>query len=66
MGIYHTPSEPPLVPDGFLSLGVERFIGEEGRLSYVLWEEDNVPLWALEVSKTYSGDYEQKRQLMLN
>lgn len=63
MGIYHTVGEPPLVPDGFLSLGVERFIGEEGRLSYVLWEEDNiVPLWALEVvSKTYSGEYEQKK-----
>ena len=63
MGIYHTPGEPPLVQDGFLSLGVERFIGEEGRLSYVLWEEDNVvPLWALEVvSKTYSGEYEQKK-----
>lgn len=63
MGIYHTPGEPPLVPDSFLSLGVERFIGEEGRLSYVLWEEDNVvPLWALEVvSKTYSGEYEQKK-----
>ena len=63
MGIYHTPGQPPLVPDGFLSLGVERFIGEEGRLSYVLWEEDNViPLWALEVvSKTYSGEYEQKK-----
>ncbi len=63
MGIYHTPGEPPLVPDGFLSLGVDRFIGEEGRLSYVLWEEDNVvPLWVLEVvSKTYSGEYEQKK-----
>jgi Uma2 family endonuclease len=63
MGIYHTPGEPPLVPDGFLSLGVERFIGEEGRLSYVLWEEDNVvPILALEVvSKTYNGEYEQKK-----
>ena len=63
MGVYHTPGEPPLVPDGFLSLGVERFIGVEGRLSYVLWEEDNVvPVWALEVvSKTYSGEYEKKK-----
>lgn len=63
MGTYHTPGEPPLVPDGFLSIGVERFIGEEGRLSYVLWEEDDVvPIWALEVvSKTYSGEYEQKK-----
>lgn len=42
---------------------MEQFIGEEGRLSYVLWEEDNVvPLWALEVvSKTCSGEYEQKK-----
>lgn len=63
MGIYRTPEEPPLVPDGFLSLGVDRFIGEEGRLSYVLWEEDNVvPLWVLEVVfKTYSGEYERKK-----
>lgn len=63
MGIYYAPSRPPLVPDGFLSLGVERFIGEEGRLSYVLWEEDGiVPTLALEVvSKTYGGEYEQKK-----
>lgn len=63
MGIYYAPGEPPIVPDGFLSLGVDRFVGEEGRLSYILWEEDNkVPLLALEVvSKTYSGKYEQKK-----
>jgi Uma2 family endonuclease len=63
MGIYYAPSIPQLVPDGFLSLGVERFIGEEGRLSYVLWEEDNiVPIFALEVvSKTYGGEYEKKK-----
>lgn len=63
MGIYYAPSQPPLVPDGFLSLGVERFIGEEGRLSYVFWEEDNIPpIFALEVvSKTYGGEYEKKK-----
>jgi Uma2 family endonuclease len=63
MGIYHTPNQPAIVPDGFLSLGVERFVGEEGRLSYVLWEEDGiVPIWVLEVvSKTYNGEYEQKK-----
>lgn len=63
MGIYYAPSKPPLVPAGFLSLGVERFIGEEGRLSYVLWEEGGiVPTLALEVvSKTYGGEYEQKK-----
>jgi Uma2 family endonuclease len=63
MRIYHTPNQPAIVPDGFLSLGVERFVGEEGRLSYVLWEEDGiVPIWVLEVvSKTYNGEYEQKK-----
>jgi Uma2 family endonuclease len=29
MGIYSHPDEPPIVPDGFLSLGVERFYNEE-------------------------------------
>ncbi|MBD2446400.1 Uma2 family endonuclease [Nostoc sp. FACHB-152] len=63
MGIYYAPNTPQLVPDGFLSLGVERFIGEEGRLSYVLWEEDGiVPIFALEVvSQTYGGEYEKKK-----
>ncbi len=63
MGIYYAPLQPPLIPDGFLSLEVERFIGEEGRLSYVLWEEDGtVPILALEVvSKTYGGEYEKKK-----
>ncbi|MEM1291700.1 MAG: Uma2 family endonuclease [Cyanobacteria bacterium P01_H01_bin.162] len=64
MGIYFDPKQPAVVPDGFLSLGVERFIGEQGRLSNVLWEEDNlVPTLALEVvSKTYDGEYERKRE----
>ncbi|MBD1859222.1 hypothetical protein [Leptolyngbya sp. FACHB-1624] len=37
MGIYYDPEEPAIVPDGFLSLGVERFIDEDLRLSYPLW-----------------------------
>lgn len=63
MGLYYSPEKPPLVPDGFLSLGVERFIDDEGRLSYVLWEEDGVvPTLTLEVvSKTYGGEYERKK-----
>ncbi|MDA0673896.1 MAG: Uma2 family endonuclease [Cyanobacteria bacterium] len=65
MGIYFDPAVPAVVPDGFLSLGVERFVGERGRLSYVLWEEDNItPTLALEVvSKTYGGEYERKKKL---
>ncbi len=65
MGIYYAPKQPAVVPDGFLSLGVERFVGEEGRLSYVFWEEENVaPILALEVvSKTYGGEYERKKEI---
>ncbi|MEA5464488.1 Uma2 family endonuclease [Leptothoe sp. PORK10 BA2] len=65
MGIYFAPKQPAIVPDGFLSLGVERFVDpQQGRLSYVLWEEDNiVPRLALEVvSKTYGGEYELKQE----
>lgn len=45
MGIYHTTGVSPLVPvvpDGFLSLGVERRKGGKSRRSYVLWEENGV------------------------
>ena len=65
MGIYYDPDQPAIVPDGFLSLGVDRYVGEEGRLSYVFWEEDNIPpILALEVvSKTYGGEYKRKKAL---
>ncbi|MEH2160095.1 MAG: Uma2 family endonuclease [Nostoc sp.] len=63
MGIYYIANKPAIVPDGFLSLGVERFIGENGRSSYVLWEEDGIsPILSLEiVSQTYNFEYEQKK-----
>jgi len=63
MGLYYTVHQPAIVPDGFLSLGVERFVGENGRSSYVLWEEDGIPpILALEiVSKTYNDEYEEKK-----
>ncbi|WP_330485533.1 Uma2 family endonuclease [Tumidithrix elongata] len=62
MGIYYHPNEVAIVPDGFLALGVERRKSERGRLSYVLWEEqDVIPLLALEVvSQKYNGEYEGK------
>jgi Uma2 family endonuclease len=65
MGIYHDPnSNIPIVPDGFLALGVERHKAEGGRLSYVLWEEcDEMPKLVLEVvSQTYNGEYDTKMQ----
>jgi Uma2 family endonuclease len=62
MGIYYDPEEPPIVPDGFLSLGVERVFDEELRLSYPLWEEEVVPTLVLEVvSQTYRGEYTKKK-----
>jgi len=44
-------------------LGVERFVGENGRSSYVFWEEDGIsPILLLEiVSQTYNFEYEQKK-----
>jgi Uma2 family endonuclease len=62
MGIYHNPDQPPIVPDGFLSLGVDRFYDEELRPSYVLWDENVVPIFALEiVSQTYRKEYTKKK-----
>ncbi|NJK68820.1 MAG: hypothetical protein HC941_21900 [Microcoleus sp. SU_5_3] len=61
MGIYHHPDSPPIVPDAFLSLGVERFYDEELRPSYVLWDENVVPLFVLEVvSPNYRKEYSTK------
>lgn len=63
MGVYYEPKTEAIVPDGFLSLGVERFkAGGKLRLSYVLWQEnDIVPSWVLEVvSKTPGGEYDGK------
>jgi Uma2 family endonuclease len=61
MGIYVDPDLPPIVPDAFLSLGVERCYDEELRPSYVLWDEGVVPTLAIEiVSRTYRKEYTTK------
>jgi Uma2 family endonuclease len=65
MGLYYISEPPyvPIIPDGFLSLGVERRTrGDQGRLSYVLWRENNIPpILVLEtVSETYNGEYDTK------
>ena len=63
MGVYYEPEVAAIVPDGFLSLGVERFKPDgKLRLSYVVWQENNiVPQWVLEVvSKTPGGEYDEK------
>jgi Uma2 family endonuclease len=62
MGIYYDPNEPAIIPDGFLSVGVPRIIDEDLRLSYVLWEEQKLPILALEVvSQTRRGEYSKKK-----
>lgn len=68
MGVYHTAGiEPkvPVVPDAFLSLGVERRKNGRSRPSYAVWEEgDVVPIFVLEmVSHKYNGEYDEKRDL---
>jgi Uma2 family endonuclease len=63
MGVYYEPDKAAIVPDGFLSLGVERYKARgKLRLSYVLWQEHNiVPQWVLEVvSKTPGNEYDEK------
>ncbi|MBW4564199.1 MAG: Uma2 family endonuclease [Mojavia pulchra JT2-VF2] len=63
MGIYYDPNQPAIAPDGFLSLGVKRFVDEDLRLSYVLWEENKLPMLVLEVvSPTYRGEYSTKKE----
>lgn len=64
MGIYYAPDEPAIVPDGFLSIGVPRIIDRDLRLSYLLWEEQEVPILVLEiVSHQRRGEYTNKRDL---
>jgi Uma2 family endonuclease len=71
MGIYHTTGvnpRVPVVPDGFLSLGVERKKQGKSRKSYVVWEEnDVVPILTLEiVSWTPGGEYDEKMEIYAN
>ncbi|OUC12529.1 MAG: hypothetical protein B0A82_21775 [Alkalinema sp. CACIAM 70d] len=71
MAIYHTTGvspKVPTVPDGFLSLGVERKKGGKSRRSYATWEEnDVVPSFVLEmVSHRPGGEYDEKREIYAN
>jgi Uma2 family endonuclease len=68
MAVYHaTGLNPrvPVVPDGFLSIGVERRKGGKSRRSYATWEEnDVVPILTLEmVSHQPGGEYDEKMDL---
>lgn len=68
MAIYHTTGlnpRVPVVPDAFLSLGVERKKGGKSRRSYVTWEEQDIPpIWVLEMVSHQPGDeYTEKLAL---
>lgn len=68
MGIYHTTGvnpRVPVVPDRFLSLGVERRKQGKSRRSYAVWEEnETVPILVLEVvSWSPGGEYEEKVEI---
>jgi Uma2 family endonuclease len=65
MAVYHTTGlnpRVPVVPDAFLSVGVERKKGGKSRRSYVMWEEQQIaPILTLEmVSHKPGGEYDQK------
>jgi Uma2 family endonuclease len=72
MGIYHTTGvspKVPVVPDGFLCLGVpRRKPGNKSRKSYVVWEEaGTMPIFVLEmVSWTPGGEYDDKLAIYQN
>jgi Uma2 family endonuclease len=68
MGLYHLSGgnpRVPVVPDAFLSLGVDRKKNGESRPSYVMWEEGDIaPILALEmVSHTPGGEYDRKLEI---
>ncbi|MEO0458867.1 MAG: Uma2 family endonuclease [Cyanobacteria bacterium P01_A01_bin.114] len=71
MAVYHTTGispKVPVVPDAFLSIGVERRKASrqgKGRLSYAVWEENGVvPILAIEVvSQTPGGEYDEKFEI---
>ena len=61
MGIYQDSDQPAIVPDAFLSLDIERFYHEELRPSYLLWDENVIPTFVLEVGETtYGQEYTAK------
>ncbi len=68
MAVYHTTGanpKVPVVPDGFLSIGVERRKQGKSRKSYAVWEENLVlPILALEIVSLTPGDeYDRKAEI---
>ncbi len=61
MGIYEDSDQEFIMPDAFLSLDIERFYDEELRPNYLLWDENIIPSFVLELlSATYHHKYTGK------
>jgi Uma2 family endonuclease len=62
LGVYPFPNEPTIGPDAFLALGVDRVRpNNKLRLSYLVYRENVMPQWVLEVvSKKPGGEYSSK------
>ncbi|MBU7585775.1 MAG: Uma2 family endonuclease [Nostoc sp. TH1S01] len=64
MAVYHTTGvnpRVPVVPDAFLSVGVERRKGGKSRKSYAVWEENEVvPILAIEMVSHTPEEYDAK------
>jgi Uma2 family endonuclease len=67
MGIFYDPDLPPVIPNAFLSIGVETIRADQETLrsSYLLWEENGIiPQIVIEVvSQKYQGEYGAKKDL---
>jgi Uma2 family endonuclease len=64
MGVYYDLNQPAIIPDGFLSLGVPRIVGEQLRKIYEMSVEGQPPILALEVvSEKYRGEYKNKKNI---
>ena len=65
MAVYHTTGvshKVPVVPDAFLSVGVERLKDGETRRSYAVWEENEViPVFVLETVSNQPGEEYAKK-----
>ncbi len=62
LGVYAFVNQPAIVPDAFLSLGVDRVRpNDKLRLSYLVYRENVMPQWVLEVvSKKPGHEYDEK------
>src|SRR5262245_42046609 len=62
VGVFHSPYEPPVVPDMLLSMDIEPFDpGLREKRSYFLWEIDKPPEVVVEiVSNTKGHELDEK------